>query len=496
MELEEEWELVLEHLAPGVGDMSTDERRALEKEKGVDSVVLRVETIRAKTIASACGALVEPKPRIDVPGIDKFEGQIVHTARWDPSINFKDKDVTVVGTGCSSAQVMASLVKPEYGVKSLTQLLRSPPWVVPVVSKQEDWNKWMPFLFKYIPGFQEFIRKVGFAMSEYDFISHFPGTERAQKGRKATAKRLLAYMKKRVPKEYHEILTPNYEVFTKRRVIDDAWFASLRDDRAEITSQPLTGAGPRSITLGPGRHYPPMENTESKAPTEEREIPCDILIMANGYATNEWLHPMEVIGKKGQSLAEVWKERGGAQAYLGVAMDGFPNFFLIFGPNTATGHSSVILASENMTNYSLQFIAPILKGEVRTWEVKEQAEREWTERIQRELKTSVFQSGGAKSWYFDQKTGWNSTVYPRTQIDHTLRCMFPRWSHWDARYTTKGKFMLLFRTVWKTAVFVSTIAGAGYIYQYGGTAMMQKSRELLRLVRDVVVDRLKEINVI
>lgn len=80
-------------------------------------------------------------------------------------------------------------------------------------------------------------------------------------------------------------------------------------------------------------------------------------------------------------------------------MDGFLNFFLFFGPNTATGHSSVILATENMVNYSLKFIKPILQGEVKTCEVKEEAERRWTERLQRELKNSVWMSGGYTSWY-------------------------------------------------------------------------------------------------
>jgi cation diffusion facilitator CzcD-associated flavoprotein CzcO len=91
-------------------------------------------------------------------------------------------------------------------------------------------------------------------------------------------------------------------------------------------------------------------------------------------------------------------------------MDGFPNFFLIFSPNTVTGHFSVTLASENMVNYALKFIKPISQGEVKTCEVKENAERRWTERLQRELKNSVWMSGGCTSWY--RKGDWNATAYP------------------------------------------------------------------------------------
>lgn len=139
-------------------------------------------------------------------------------------------------------------------------------------------------------------------------------------------------------------------------------------------------------------------------------IPADIIVLANGYETNQWLHPLDVTGRDGRSLYKVWKERGGAQAYLGLAMDGFPNFFMIFGPNTATGHSSVILASENMVNYTIKFVKYILSGEVKEWEVTERAERNWTNEIQRLLRQGVFGSG-CNSWYV-QKNGWNSTVYP------------------------------------------------------------------------------------
>lgn len=172
------------------------------------------------------------------------------------------------------------------------------------------------------------------------------------------------------------------------------------------------------------------------------------------------------------------------------------NDFHQLGPNTATGHSSVILATENMVNYSLKFIKPVLKGEVRTWEVKESAEREWTNNIQKDLSGSVFQSGGCVSWYYQAGSKWNATVYPRTQIDFTLRCMFPRWSHWDATYTRKGLILLWARRLLKTAVFVTTLLGASYIYRYGREAMIQKSKELLGLIRDTLVDCLRRVRVV
>jgi hypothetical protein len=161
------------------------------------------------------------------------------------------------------------------------------------------------------------------------------------------------------------------------------------------------------VVIGPGATYP-ANATEQDYP--EREIPADVIVLANGFDTTRWLHPLKVVGKGGQDLVQLMEERGGAQAYQGTAMDGFPNMFLIFGPNTATGHSSVVMASENMVNYSLNFIKLILNGDAKTVDVKKEAEMAYTAEMQEALKDTVWRSGCA-SWYFT-KDGWNSTVYP------------------------------------------------------------------------------------
>jgi cation diffusion facilitator CzcD-associated flavoprotein CzcO len=149
----------------------------------------------------------------------------------------------------------------------------------------------------------------------------------------------------------------------------------------------------------------------SSAPSHQVEIPADVIILANGFQTTEWLHPLEITGRDGKKLHDVFEERGGPQMWMGAALDGFPNFFTVFGPNTATGHSSVILASENMVELILKFVKPILNGEVRTAEIKKEAELEWARDTQSALKKRVWNTGGCVSWY-KTDDGWNSTVYP------------------------------------------------------------------------------------
>ena len=429
------------------------------EEKGRESVYIKEEIVRAKIVASCAGGFVEPNTWPNsIPGKEQFEGPIFHSSKWDYSVDLKDKNVVVVGTGCSAAQFVPKLTK-EYGAASVTQIMRSPPWVVPRPEPpffgHELWPKWTPTLFSYMPGLGRTFRTLIFLAAEAEFFLLFKMTPAAAKGRKKYETKLLKHMKRSVPEKYHDILTPDYGVGCKRRIFDATWFPGLNDPKIELTTQPLMSLQPNGATIGPGRTYPPQEK-ESKAPTDEKQIPADVVVLANGFEVTTWLAPLEVIGKNGAVMQRVWDERGGPQAYMGNAMDGFPNFFIIFGPNTATGHSSVILASENMVEYTIKFIRKILVGDVRTFEVKREKEEAWTEMMQRGLKQTVLMSGGCTSWY-KMENGWNATAYPyvlipftspflrwvdnspsKSQIDYSLRCMFPKWSDWNIQYTSKG----------------------------------------------------------
>jgi cation diffusion facilitator CzcD-associated flavoprotein CzcO len=475
-------------MAPGVGDLSVRERKAMAESQGPEKVCLRKEIIRAKVVCSAVGGLVEPKPYPEIPGLDKFKGDIIHTARWDPTVKLQDKNTVVLGSGCSAAQVTPEIIKPPHNAKSVIQLLRSPGWVQPTFAPENVkwWEANTPTLFSRVPGLQWTVRKLIFILVEFDFLRLFTTSPEAKKRRLKHQTGLINYMHRTVPEKYWEILTPDYEVGCKRRVIDTDWFRSLHNPKIELTSLPLTSVQEHTVTLGPGRHYPPMSKTDSKVPTAERVVPCDTLIFANGYEAGEWLHPLDVQGRDGRSLYDVWNSRGGSQAYLGTAMDGFPNLFLIFGPNTATGHSSVILASENMVNYSLNFIKPILDGEVSTYEVKEQAERKWTQEVQDALRDSVWQKGGCSSWYFKEGNKWNATVYPWSQVHFTWRCMWVRWGDWEARLTAKGVKRRRVRNVAKVVGLVGGMAAVVYTGTYGVEVVKDGVRSVLRSGLDVV----------
>lgn len=415
LEEEELWEVVLTHMAPGTGDLSREERQERINDQGPQSVYLSQEVVRAKIILSASGGLVEPNDwPSSVPGQEHFEGKIFHAGRWKHDVDLEGKDVVVIGTGCSATQFVPTLTEAPFKANKVTQIMRTPPWVVPKLLTREGrkkWEKWAPALLGNIPGLGRACRFLLFCASELDFFTFYRDSPRTQRNRTKLEAALMKYMQQTVPEQYHKILTPDYRVLCKRRVVDDSWFPALHSPKLELTTRPLTSIQPRGITLGPDRRNSHSKNTVSEDPTDEVKLPVDVIILANGYQITTWLHPMKVRGKGGLLMQDVWDERGGAQAYMGAAMDGFPNFFFIFGPNTATGHSSVILATENMINYSLHFIKKILAGDVNIVEVKKEAEVAWTNEIQAQLKHTVIGSGGCHSWY-KTSSGWNCTTYP------------------------------------------------------------------------------------
>lgn len=412
LEEEQEWEATLVHLAPGVGDLSIQDRKDRVESEGADRLYLRSEKVRAKVVISAVGGLVEPNLFPDIPGIENFQGDLVHTAKWDPSIELSGKDVVVVGTGCSGAQVVPEFCKPEYNVKSVTQLLRTPAWVEPepMPPKARDlWETWSPRLCR-LPGVQNLLRLAIFSTLEATWFTVFTDSALGRRKRPQEEEHRLRYMRRKVPKKYHELMTPNYSLGCKRRIIEGDWFRSLNDPRVELTSNPLTSIEPDGVVLGPGRHWPPMD-TDSKYPTEQRKKHADTIVFANGYNVGQTMFQLPVVGRYGKTLSETWAEQEGPSAYLGTACYGFPNFFMLVGPNTATGHSSIILQTENAVNYALHFIGPIVRGDVETYEVRKDAEEEYTATIQKQLKNTVWSFGGCNSWYVGDN-GWNSTTYP------------------------------------------------------------------------------------
>jgi cation diffusion facilitator CzcD-associated flavoprotein CzcO len=381
-------------------------------------------TRRAKVLISGVGSLSVPK-ECDLPGKEDFQGKIFHSAKWDHSFDWASKDVVVLGNGCSATQfvpIMSGEVGDKAPVRRITQFARQAQYL----SEREN-----PY---YTPTFKAVMRYVPLAMRLYR-AKHYYDMEADWSGfpiesgaaiRSGLAKENEAYVKRMAPKKYWDALIPKAEIGCKRKVLDTEYLRCLWRDNVDLIP-----------------NDPVQKITEDGVLTKSgREIKADAIVLAIGFATQQMLCPMEIKGRDGLKLNDYWDEKtqGVAQAYFGTVIPHFPNFFVLMGPNTVTGHLSVIYTVECQINFTLRVLSPILKSlpsyrsrsllptlstPPATVEVLPSAaasDFEWTQREARKL---VWASG-CTNWAIDPKTGLNNMMYPDWQFMFWLRSIFWR----------------------------------------------------------------------
>ncbi|KAA8900492.1 dimethylaniline monooxygenase [Sphaerosporella brunnea] len=389
-----------------------------------------------KILFSATGLLVDPMiPQI--PGQEKFEGAAMHSSRWDHSVSLEGKNVAIIGNGCTAAQIVPAIAPK---VKSLTQFIRSKHWIQKAIDI--EYTPKIRWFLRNVPLAQRLHRFAVFLAAEWDY--RLQGASKySAKQRAAKMKEVEAYMRSKAPARFHDLLIPDFQIGCKRRIMDPGpgYLESLNNEHVMLTDEKV------------------VELTSNSIRTPTRDYPVDVIVYATGFQTGSFMSPMEVFGRGGESLTEHWSRLGGPGAYNCTALHGFPNFFFILGPNTATGHTSCILASENTVMYALKVAKPILDGYASTVEPKEEAEKAYVKRVQDELQKSNFSKGGCSSWYKSAKDGWNATMYPWSQVHFYYTCKFVKWKDWTTTYTRR-------RPVSKWLWFGALLALVGGILGY------------------------------
>ena len=324
-----------------------------------------------------------------------------------PCTEVRDKDVVVIGTGASAAQMVPALLKEPFKARSVTQVMRTPPWVMPRIKEpfgEETYARWAPVVLGRIPLLGWIMRISINLLAEVIWQALF--LLRNVKWRSHIESNLLERMRASIPEKYHEIMTPDYPYGCKRRVFDDEWLASMSDPNFELTTERISHLKQDGLVLGPDHMYP---REQRKATSQGRFIHADMIVLANGFDSASWTHPVTVYGKHIRSMQEIWKERGGPQAYMGTALDGFPNFFMVVGPNSANGHASLLTSIEFTIDLILRIADPVLRGFATHVEPKTDACLRWTRDCQTDIKKTVFTT--CHSWY-QNANGFNSTMYP------------------------------------------------------------------------------------
>ncbi|EMD34222.1 hypothetical protein CERSUDRAFT_117119 [Gelatoporia subvermispora B] len=354
--------------------------------------VLELEDIRTKTrseataevLISAVGLLMDPRYPSDLEGRERFEGDLFHSARWDHGVDLKNKRVAVIGNGCSGAQLIPEIVK-EPGI-NVVNFCRTPSWFI-YRSRwaYSDWHKWV---FAHVPLAMRAYR----AYLMWQLERNWPLYESAgSKQREVAEESLKGFIRSVTPAKHHDKLMPNYPMACKRLVIDTGYLTALHRPNLDLNWDGIEELTEEGILTKKGAN-----------------IPFDVIIFATGYVADTY--PIPIRGKDGQTIQEYYKSQGGPTAYRATSVPGFPNFYMLGGPNANTSIGSIIFFEECQTNYILQLCAPVLSRDARTFEVTSRACDAYNTELQARMARSVYPQ--CFSWYRAGGAGKNFSIFP------------------------------------------------------------------------------------
>ena len=343
--------------------------------------------LTAEVVVTAVGQLSNPRLP-DVPGHETFAGPTMHTATWDHSIDFTGMRVVCVGTGASAIQAVPRIAPV---ASHTTVLQRTPPYVVP---KPDTAYGAAAFLARRDDRVTRLARGAVFWISEV-FNQALVGDRKVDD---AVIKVIRATWNLHLRSSVKDpalraALTPDYPLGCKRLLFSSEWYPTMARDDVDLVTEGVTGVEPEGVRLDDGRL-----------------VEADILVWGTGFAATDFLAGIEVVGADGTKLHEdVWDD--GAWAHLGVTVPGFPNLFMIYGPNTNLGGSSIITMLESQAGYAAQVAARIVAGEAAAYEVREHVAKHYDAEMQERLTDSVWDS--CTSWYNDGSritTNWPGIV--------------------------------------------------------------------------------------
>jgi len=349
--------------------------------------------IEARALVSGIGALHVPRYP-DLPGIECFAGSAFHSSNWTRDTQLQGKNIAVVGTGASAIQIVPQIA-PQAGKLYVFQ--RTPAWIMPrpdfVIT--EKWQQ----RFRRIPGLMCMFRQLLFWQHEIRVLA-FLKNGWMRRSFQALSRR---HLKKQIkdPK-LRAALTPRYALGCKRILVSSDFYPALERPNVELVTERIAEVREHSIVTQDGAEHA-----------------VDILIFGTGFRPTEPLIGVRVVGRGGVEIHDAWRER--MNAFLGVTVSGFPNFFILLGPNTGLGHNSVVLMIEAQVRYVMSCLKLMQSRGQKVLNLKKESQERFLGQIVERLKPTVWQSGGCHSWYQDPKTGENTTLWPGSVVEYIRR---------------------------------------------------------------------------
>ncbi|HYR06749.1 MAG TPA: NAD(P)/FAD-dependent oxidoreductase [Longimicrobium sp.] len=346
----------------------------------------RIQTSRgpltAQVVVMAAGALSDPVIP-DLPGLDRFEGRAFHSARWDHAYDLRGRRVAVIGTGASAIQFVPE-IQPQ--VAQLHVFQRTPPWILP--RHQRDLWEGERRFFRRVPAAQRAARGAIYLAREA-FVLAFRHP-RAMRAAQAVA---LRHLRKSIPDPaLRRKLTPDWTLGCKRVLLSSDYLPALAQPNVEVVTEGIAEVRARSIVTADG---------------VEREV--DAIIFGTGFQPTDPPLAHHTRGRDGRTLAQVWA--GSPRAHVGTTIAGFPNLFMLMGPNTGLGHTSVVYMIEAQIEHLLGALDHMRTHRIAAMEPRAEAQEAFVAALDRRMTGTVWTSGGCRSWYLDA-TGRNSTLWP------------------------------------------------------------------------------------
>ena len=372
----------------------------------------REETLSANALISAVGQLNRPRYP-DIPGQERFEGPAFHSARWDHSVDLRGKRVAVIGTGASAFQFIPEIAPR---VAELRIFQRTPPWVLPTPNYHEDIPVGLRWLLARVPAYEKWYRFWLFWLSA-DGLRPYVTADPNWQGPPNTLGHNHALMSQMVSmyiraqlKDRPDLLTsalPSYPAGGKRMLRDNGtWYAALKRDNVRVITDSIVAIEATGVRTADG-----IEHS------------ADVLIFGTGFQANDFLQPMAIYGRDGRDLRKDWN--GDARAHLGITVPGFPNLFLIYGPNTnIVVNGSIIFFTECAVRYALGCVELLRERGHRALEVKQQVHDEYNVKVDEENARMAWGAPGVSSWY-KNATGRVSQNWPFALIDYWQATLAP-----------------------------------------------------------------------
>lgn len=339
-------------------------------------------TWRAAMLVLANGPLSDPVLP-DIEGLGDFAGRVFHSSQWDHAYALHGKRIAVIGTGASAIQFVPR-IQPVVARLDLYQ--RTPPWIMPRHDRAVP--AWRRALYRTLPIAQRLERRALYVQREALFVPfRHPRVARVVQG---IARRHL-HAQVRDP-GLRTKLTPSFTIGCKRILLSDDYYPALAQPNVDVITQRIARITRDGVETADGRARP-----------------VDALILSTGFRATDPPLAAVVSGREGKTLADVWQ--GSPTAYMGTTVAGFPNLFLLLGPNTGLGHSSVMLMAEAQFEHILGVMSLMTARGATTAEPSAEAQRRYVTWIDEALRPTVWNSGGCSSWYLD-RNGRNSALWP------------------------------------------------------------------------------------